>query len=54
MNAKELCNLIEERKEELFTLLSNLVKINSENFTTHGNEEECARYVYDLCKEMGL
>lgn len=54
MEIKEICSLIEERKEELFQILSNLIKINSESFSTHGNEEECAKYIYDLCKEMGL
>lgn len=54
MDTKQICKIIEERKEELFTILSDLIKINSENFTTHGNEEECARYVYNLCKQMGL
>jgi len=54
MEIKEICALIDERKEELFQILSNLIKINSENFSTHGNEAECAKYIYDLCKEMGL
>ncbi len=54
MNIKEICNLIDERKDELFSLLSDLIKINSENFVTHGNEEECARYIYNMCKDMGL
>jgi len=49
-----LCNLIDERKEELFLLLSELIKINSENFSSHGNEEECSRYIYNLCQDMGL
>lgn len=54
MEVKELCGLIDERKELLFALLSDLIKINSENFGTWGNEEECARYVQDLCDKMGL
>ncbi len=54
MEISKLCALIEERKEELFTLLSELIKINSESFVSYGNEESCARYVYDLCKQMGL
>ena len=54
MEIKDICKLIEERKDELFKLLSDLVKINSENFVSYGNEEECARYIYDLCEEMGL
>lgn len=54
MNTEIICNLIESRKDELFELLGNLIKINSENFLSYGNEEECARYVYTLCKELGL
>ena len=30
-------------KEELFKLLSDLIKINSENFRCRGNEKECGR-----------
>ncbi len=54
MQIKVLCDLIEQRKDELFELLSNLIKINSESFGTHGNEKECAEYIYDLCQKMGL
>ncbi len=54
MDIKELCKLIDGRKDELFSLLSSLIKINSESFGSHGNEEECARYVYSLCRELGL
>lgn len=54
MEINHLCKLIDDRKEELFALLSELVKINSESFGTHGNEEECARYVHELCKKQGL
>lgn len=54
MEIKTILNLIEERKEELFDLLSQLIKINSENFLSHGNEEGCARYVHALCQELGL
>ena len=54
MDIKNLCSLIDERKDELFSLLSSLLKINSESFVTHGNEEECARFVQKLCEEIGL
>lgn len=54
MVTKDILNLIEERKDELFQLLSSLVKINSENFKTHGNEEEIARHIHSLCLELGL
>lgn len=35
-------------------MLSELVKINSENFATSGNEEKCARYIHEYCKRIGL
>lgn len=54
MDVKQLCDLIDERKEELFELLCNLIKINSENFLNSGNEEECARYIHKLCTELDL
>ena len=54
MNIHELCNLIDARQEELFQLLSSLIKINSESTGAHGNEEECARYIHALCQKMGL
>lgn len=54
MNIQTLCNLIDERKDELFTLLSDLIKINSENFISSGNEAACAEYIHELCQKMGL
>ncbi len=54
MTIKEICALIDNRKEELYTLLGDLIRINSEGFIDHGNEEECARYIHKLCTELGL
>ena len=54
MEIKRICELIDERREELFELLSAMVRINSENFSTHGNEKEMAEYLYKLCCELGL
>ncbi len=54
MGSRKFCELIDERKEELYSLLSELIKINSESFVSYGNEEDCARYIYNLCKELGL
>ena len=54
MDTKRLYALIEERKDELFSLLSSMVKINSENFGSGGNEAEMAEYVLALTKELGL
>ena len=54
MDKKLISELIEERKEELFELLSSLIKINSENFRTYGNEEEIAKYIQNLCDDLNL
>ena len=54
MDIKTICELIETNKQELFELLSNLIKINSESFGDHGNEKTCAEYILKLCNELGL
>lgn len=54
METKRLFELIDERKGELFELLSSFIRINTENFITHGNEKPLAEYIHQLCQEMGL
>ena len=54
METKQIFNLIDERKNELFELLSSFVKINTENFWSSGNEENLAKHIHALCQEMGL
>lgn len=54
MNVEQIYKLIDTRKEELFELLCRLIRINSESFAAYGNEEACARYIYELCNELGL
>ena len=54
MDKNYIFDLIEERKEELFELLSSLIQINSESFKSYGNEEEIAKYILALCQELGL
>ena len=54
MNIEKLCQLVEKEKDGLFSLLSQLIKINSENFGNYGNEEACARHIYNFCEELGL
>ncbi len=53
-DTKNIFNLIESRKNELFELLSSLIKINSESFKSHGNEEKMAKHIHTLCRELGL
>lgn len=54
MNSKIIFELIDQRKEELFDLLSTLVRVNSESFSSYGNEENCAKYINSYCQELGL
>lgn len=54
MDTKRIFDLIDERKGELFELLSSFVKINTENFRDSGNEEELARKIHKMCEELDL
>ena len=54
MDIRQICTLIDERKDELFALLCDLIKFNSESHFSTGNEREVAEYVYKLCTEMEL
>ena len=54
MQVEQIWKLIDARKNELFDLLCRMIQINSESFSVSGNEEACARYIHELCKEMGL
>ncbi len=54
MEIKQLCALIDERQEELYQLLCELIRINSENCGSYGNEKECAEYIAKLCEDLGL
>lgn len=54
LDSKYLCEVIEHRQEELYELLSDLIKINSESFVTSGNEAACAGFIHEFCKQMDL
>lgn len=54
MDTARICELIDEHKDELFSLLSKLIQFNSENFGSHGNEQEVAEYIHNLCLEWGF
>ncbi len=51
MNLHRIFDLIEEHKQELFELVSSLIKINSESYGSKGGNEaelakkNCIRYV---------
>lgn len=50
----KLYEVIERDKDELFGILSDLIKINSENFGKYGNEEECPKYIDKWFKDLGF
>ncbi len=54
METKHLFELIDNRKDELFALLSSFVKINTENFRSYGNEQALAECIHTMCQELGL
>lgn len=54
MDKKRLLTLIEQRKDELFSLLSSLIQFDSQNFDSYGKEREIAEYIHALCQELGL
>ena len=54
METKQIFALIDERKEELFELLSSFIKFPTENFKTHGDEAELAKHIHKLCQDLGL
>lgn len=55
MDLQGILKLIDERKSELFELLSSLIKINSETFGAEGgNEGEIAKYLYSVCEKAGI
>lgn len=47
-------NIITNRKEELFKLLSDLIKIDSQSSDKDGNEKEIALFIADYIKSMGI
>ncbi len=44
---------VEENKNELFTLLSELIKINTENFATNGNEKNIVSFIAEKLSQAG-
>lgn len=54
METKRILELIENRKDELFNLLSTFIKVNTENYRTGGREKELAELIHKMCLDMGL
>lgn len=51
---KAIFSYIDEHQDELFSLLSDLIQINSENYVHTGNESACAEKVRELYRDLGL
>lgn len=49
----KLLNVLKDRKEELYDMLSNLIKIDSQNFGCKGNEKEIAVFICDEIRKLG-
>lgn len=54
MDRQKLMELIDQRQDELYDLLCQLIRINSENFGSHGNETECPQFVAAFFRDLGL
>ena len=54
MDRQTLMDLIDQRQDELYELLCRLVRINSENFGSHGNEADAAAYIAEQFRALGL
>ena len=53
INKDSLYKIIERDKNELFSILCDLIKINSESFASHGNEAECAEFIRKFFNDLG-
>lgn len=51
---EKVLKYIDDNCEEAFLKLSELVKIDTQNFYSHGNENEGQVYLEKICKEIGL
>lgn len=51
---KKVLGYIDAHADDLFALLSKLVNFDSQNFITHGREQECAEYIEGIYRDLGL
>lgn len=51
---ERIIKYIDENQDELYRQLSNLVKIDTVNYRTYGNENQGQEYLKKICKEAGL
>lgn len=52
-NEKILLDYVDAHKEDLYKLLSDMLKIETQNFGTHGNEQVGQEFLMDYCKKNG-
>ena len=50
---EKILNVLKERQNELYDILSNLIKIDSQNFGYSGNEKEIAYFIGEELKKLG-
>jgi len=50
---ERLVEYVEQYSDRLFTLIGDLVRINSENMPPHGNEGDCQQYAASVLREGG-
>ena len=50
---ENIVNIVESRKQELYEILSSLIKIDSQSFGAYGNEKEIAEFIRDEINKMG-
>ncbi|NLM77713.1 MAG: M20/M25/M40 family metallo-hydrolase [Ruminococcaceae bacterium] len=49
-----LLHELDQRQDELYQLLSRLIKFDTQNSISDGKEKECAAYMYQLYRDLGL
>lgn len=51
---KKLLAYIDDHQQEMYEQLSELIKIDTVNYYTHGNENDGQDYLEKICREIGL
>ena len=51
---KKIIDYVEANKEDLYKELSYLLRFDSTNYITWGKEHECAEYIADEYRKLGL
>ena len=54
MNREQVFDIIEQKKDELFSFLSSLIRIDSQNFGATGKEAEIAQFLKEAYEKMGV